>query len=79
MFDGTTSLRENEPIPIRLSIVPLIASRPPDMWLTVVAIALVDTPVWTLFIVPAAKLVRVPVPPRDTTWPFGASPLRRAR
>src|SRR6185436_16919464 len=75
LFDGTMSLRENEPTPIRLTIEPVTASRPPDMLLTVVAIVLVDMPFCTLPIAPTTKLVSVPVPPRATTWPFGCAPI----
>ena len=60
---------------MRLEMVPVTASRPPDMLLTVVAIAATDTPDWTLPIAPTTKFERVPLPLRDTTWAFGVAPI----
>src|SRR3954454_23393812 len=75
LLDGTMSVRENEPTPIRREIEPVTASRPPDMLLTVVLIAFEETPSCTLPIAPTTKLVSVPLPARDTTWLFGVAPI----
>src|ERR1051325_4073480 len=46
LLEGTMSVRENAPKPIRRSIVPVCRSRPPDMFVTTNVAAATETPAW---------------------------------
>src|ERR1051325_833379 len=84
LLEGTMSVRENAPKPIRRSIVPVCRSRPPDMFVTTNVAVATETPTWPgeeppmLVVVKALLKTVVPpnaLPPFATGWPFGVEPI----
>jgi hypothetical protein len=79
LLEGTMSVRENAPKPIRRSIVPVCRSRPPDMFVTTNVAVATETPTWPgeeppmLIVVMALR--PVPLPAFATVWPLGVEPI----